>query len=182
MIPLQAERDLHVRIVDRAEDGVEGATGMCVNILGPSFLPRTGADLDSYACWDLAPGPYKEREACARIGRGCEFAGFAWLGLEPLAMAWINPIGSGCGEAHFLCRQRRPQAVYRAVRLFMAKVAGRFSSLICLVPRPFWGAHKLVLALGFRRLARLKGACLWKARGTVQDGTLYLWEKGEGQA
>ena len=178
MIHFLEDGPLKLWIMDRAEDGIEGGSASRLGMRWDDFFPPPGGLLDKYACWDLPPGWGKAREALGRIAASSCYAAFAWLDSRPLAMAWINPIGQASGDLHFFTSLREPQAVARAGRLFLDAAERRFPSLLCLAPRPLLGAHKLARALGFEKLAILRGACHMRSRGKVYDGILYLRRRG----
>lgn len=133
----------------------------------------------AYAGWDLAPQADKKEELVEHLAKSSAFFASCYERREPLALAWGRQLGRDSAELHFLTARRKPELVARAGAMLLRLLGKRYKSLICLVPRPFYGARALAERLGFLRLASLGGACFLAARGRYVDGLLYVWQGEE---
>lgn len=160
-----------------------------VAIYAPYFLANVPDAALAYAAWDLPRKKTQSRpeelqedllERFTSHLRQMPFFGCAWFDGKALALAWLREITKECAEVHFLICQRKPEAILKAGQDFMEQALKRYANLLAIVPRPFFGAKALALALGFQFLSRVPKICPILSKGIISDGLLFSYSKAKG--
>lgn len=96
----------------------------------------------------------------------------------PTAMCWLGQIGINAKVAacHFAFADTPPLGSYDKFQIasdFLLAAKEHFDYLLGLLPNPFIGQQKFVLALGFEKLKTIPNACFIASHNRLTSGALY---------